>query len=63
MPLRLAGQFCELRDRDVELLICRLPQSFSEGDLEVEILLDEPFLVAAGVHNRWSKRRRIQLSD
>ena len=61
--LSAAGQFRELRDRDVELLICRLPKSFPEEDLEVEILLDEPFLVAAAVHNRWSKRRQIQLSE
>jgi DNA-binding transcriptional LysR family regulator len=46
--LSAVGQFRELRDRDVELLVCRLPQTFSEEDLSVEVLFDDPFCYSGG---------------
>jgi len=40
-------QFQELRERNVDLLIGRMPQPFVEDDLTAEILFDEPFLAVA----------------
>ena len=32
-------------------------------DLEADALFEEPLFVIAGLHNRWSRRRKIDLSD
>jgi DNA-binding transcriptional LysR family regulator len=56
-------QFNQLRERNVELLIGRLPRPFIEDDLISEHLLDEPFVAVAGIHSRWARRRRVQLSE
>ena len=56
-------QYRALRERQVEFVIGRLPRSIPEEDLEVEILFDEPLLVAAGTQNRWVRRRRIDLAE
>ena len=52
-----------LRERDVELVIGRLPLSFAERDMDAEILFDEPLLVGAGLQNPWVRRRRIELAE
>jgi len=52
-----------LRERDIELIIGRLPRLATEDDLEVEALFDDPLVVAAGVHSRWSRVRRISLAQ
>ena len=56
-------QYRALREREVEFVIGRLPQSVREEDLDVEILFHEPLLVAAGLQNRWVRRRRIELAE
>jgi DNA-binding transcriptional LysR family regulator len=56
-------QFQQLRDREFEILIGRLPRSLPDDDLHVEVLFDEPLLVAAGAENPWLRRRRIELAD
>jgi DNA-binding transcriptional LysR family regulator len=56
-------QFDELRRRNVELLIGRLPRPFVEDDLVAEELFDEPFLAFAGLQSRWARRRQIRLAD
>ena len=56
-------QFDELRKRNVELLIGRLPRPFIEDDLVAEELFDEPFLVFSGIESRWARRRQISLAD
>jgi len=56
-------QYRALREREVEFVIGRLPRSLPEEDLEVEILFDEPLLVAAGMQNPWVRRRRIALCE
>jgi len=56
-------QYRALRERQVEFVIGRLPRSIPETDLEVEILFDEPLLVAAGSQNPWARRRRIDLAE
>jgi DNA-binding transcriptional LysR family regulator len=56
-------QYRALREHEVEFVIGRLPQSVREEDLDVEILFQEPLLVAAGLQNRWVRRRRIDLAE
>ena len=57
------SQFYPLRERKVELLVGRLPEPFVEDDLVFEPLLQEPFVVIAGVNSPWSRRRRVELAD
>jgi len=57
-------QFQELRARNVELLIGRMPLTpLQEEDLFVETLFDEPFVSVAGNHSRWARRREIGLAE
>jgi DNA-binding transcriptional LysR family regulator len=59
----LQQQIIALRDRRIDLIIGRLPHVVAEPDLQVDILGDEPSLVAAGAENPWVGRRRIKLAD
>jgi DNA-binding transcriptional LysR family regulator len=56
-------QFQELRGRNVELLIGRIPTLFPEDDLVVERLFDESFIALAGAGSQWVRRRHIDLAD
>jgi DNA-binding transcriptional LysR family regulator len=58
-----ALQFQGLRERNIELLIGRMPRPFVEDDLTAEVLFDEPFVAVAGVRSRWARRRQAQLDD
>jgi DNA-binding transcriptional LysR family regulator len=50
-------------EREVEILIGRVPKDDSGDDVKVEILFGEPILVAAGLNSRWARRRRIDLAE
>jgi DNA-binding transcriptional LysR family regulator len=56
-------QLDQLRDRNVELLIGRMPRTFIDADLVSEQLFDEPFVAVAGTHSRWARRRQIELAE
>jgi DNA-binding transcriptional LysR family regulator len=56
-------QFADLRNRDVELVLGRIQTPFVEDDLVAETLLDEPLLLTAGIKNKWSRRRQIELAE
>jgi DNA-binding transcriptional LysR family regulator len=56
-------QLDQLRERNVELLIGRMPQPFMEDDLVSEQLFDEPFVAVAGMHSRWARRRHVKLAE
>ena len=56
-------QFGELRGRNVELLIGRVPIVLLEDDLALENLFNESLVAVAGRHSRWSRRRRLELAD
>jgi DNA-binding transcriptional LysR family regulator len=56
-------QLDQLRERNVELLIGRMPRPFIEDDLVAEQLFDEPFVTVAGMHSRWARRRRVELAE
>lgn len=56
-------QFHELRERNVELLIGRMPRVSVDDDLIVETLFDEPFVAVCGACSRWANRRHRALAD
>jgi DNA-binding transcriptional LysR family regulator len=58
-----AQQYDNLRQRNVELVLGRLPVTMSEPDLVAEPLFDEPNIVAAGSESRWAKRQNLTLAD
>lgn len=52
----------ELRERRVDLALARIPRSFVEDDLDVEILFDDPHRVVVGARSPWARRRKITLA-
>jgi DNA-binding transcriptional LysR family regulator len=64
LPENIATQqYDNLRQRNVELVLGRLPATMNEPDLIAETLFDEPNVVAAGAESRWAKRRSLKLAD
>jgi DNA-binding transcriptional LysR family regulator len=55
-------QYRELRERNVDLILGRMLHPLDE-DLEAQVLYEERTFVVAGSHNRWSRRRKIELSE
>ena len=57
------GELPELHARKLDIALARsLPEPFA-GDLNVEVLFDDPAVIAAGANSRWARRRRIELAD
>jgi DNA-binding transcriptional LysR family regulator len=56
-------EFRELRERKVDLALGRVPGSFMDDDLDVEILFDDPYRVVAGARSRWAGRRKVALAE
>jgi DNA-binding transcriptional LysR family regulator len=56
-------QLDQLRERNVELLIGRMPQPFVEDDLVAEQLFHEPFVTVVGMHSQWARRRRVEFAE
>jgi DNA-binding transcriptional LysR family regulator len=55
-------QFQELRQRKIDLLIGRIPQTTAD-DLDSEMLFAEPFLVVAGNNSKCARRKGLKLAD
>ena len=53
----------DLHERKVELLIARQSKAIADEHLCFEFLFDGSYVVAAGVQNPWSRRRRIKLVE
>jgi DNA-binding transcriptional LysR family regulator len=54
----------ELRDRSLDLVIARFKRLPDESDdLNVDILLDDQLVVAAGKQSRWANRSKIDLAE
>jgi DNA-binding transcriptional LysR family regulator len=63
LPENIATQqYDNLRNRNVELVLGRLPVTMNEPDLVAETLFDEPNVVAAGFESPWAKRRNLTLA-
>lgn len=59
----LAQTALELRERNIDLLIGRMPQALLPSDLSSEILFAEPFQAVAGTNSKWARKRRLQLEE
>lgn len=53
----------ELRGREIELAVARIPATLSPEDFDVEILFQEPAFIAAGQANKWTRRRNVELAE
>lgn len=53
-----------LRDRRQDLIMARWhPVDSPVDDLNIEGLFDDPFVVAAGMHTSWARRRKVELAE
>src|SRR5713226_8027396 len=53
----------DLAERKIELVISRMHRPVVDEHLIIETLFDDPYVVAAGRQNPWTRRRRIALAD
>ncbi len=53
----------ELAERTIEMAIVRLAEPILDRQFIVENLFYDPFVIAAGARNPWTRRRRIQLAE
>jgi DNA-binding transcriptional LysR family regulator len=53
----------ELKERAVDLSLSRMPRTFVDDDLNVEVLLADPHFIIAGEASRWAKRRSIKVAE
>ena len=53
----------ELRQRNVELVITPTSTLNLEGDLNVEVLFDDKFVVMAGAESKWARRGKLMLTE
>jgi DNA-binding transcriptional LysR family regulator len=60
-----AANLSALRERKYDLMLARLdrPLASEEDDLNVEILFHDRMILAAGMHTRWARRRKIDLAE
>ncbi len=60
-------EFSGLRERKYDCVLQRVPTSFLQepaiDDLDLELLLDETAVVAAGASSPWARRRKIDLAE
>jgi DNA-binding transcriptional LysR family regulator len=62
-----AFKFSGLRDRTHDLVITPIPTPVpddgSVADLNIEVLLDDPWVIVAGIQSRWARRRKVDLAE
>jgi DNA-binding transcriptional LysR family regulator len=56
-------EFRQLQERSVDLMVARIPTAFSDDDLNIEILFDDPHVVVVGAKSPWQNRRNVTLAD
>ena len=56
-------QFQELRERNIDLVIGRVPRELAADDLSLEMLFEEPFMAVAGKNSKLARRRNVTLSE
>lgn len=55
--------FRQLHERDVDVMVVRVPAKFTDDDLNVEAVFDDPHCVAVGAKSPWASRRKVALAD
>lgn len=62
-----AFKFPGLRDRTYDLVLARIPMPISDddalNDLNVEVLFDDPWVLAVCTNSRWARRRKVNLAE
>ena len=58
----MSEQHRQLRERKIDLVLGRIRQS-DEEDIHTEILFHDRIVAVAGLENRWSRRRKVELSE
>jgi DNA-binding transcriptional LysR family regulator len=53
----------ELQDREVDMVLSRLPSGFEDDDLKAERLFNDPHWIIAGLNSPWARRRKICLEE
>ena len=57
----------ELHERKVDLVLARLENNLVRddvsGDLNVEVLFNDPFFLVVSEKSKWARRRKIELAD
>jgi DNA-binding transcriptional LysR family regulator len=61
----LAEQLSSLRNRKYDLTVARLvrPLTDEEDDLNGDVLFTDRMVLTAGMHTRWSRRRKVDLAE
>jgi DNA-binding transcriptional LysR family regulator len=57
-----AQQYRELRERNVDLVLGRIPQS-CEDDIDTEVLFHDRIYIVASSRSPWTRRRKIRLPE
>jgi DNA-binding transcriptional LysR family regulator len=60
-------KFPGLRDRTYDLIFTRIPAAYEDdealNDLNVEVLFDDPWVLAASTNSGWARRRKVDLAE
>jgi len=56
-------EFHELRERNLDLMIGRVPRDLDEEDLDVQVLFQDRNFIIAGTTNPLARRRKVGLED
>jgi DNA-binding transcriptional LysR family regulator len=56
-------EFRELQERKVDLMLARIGKTFTDDDIDIEMLLDDPHFVVACTNSPWARRRKITLAE
>jgi DNA-binding transcriptional LysR family regulator len=56
-------EFRELQERNVDLMLVRVSRTFTDDDLNIEVLLHDPHFVVVGARSPWAGRRKLSLAD
>ena len=57
------AHYRDLRERNIDLLVGRIPDPFNESDLEAKIAYDDQVVVVAGRQSKWARSRKLVLAD
>jgi DNA-binding transcriptional LysR family regulator len=53
----------DLRERNIDLMLGRIPSPFGEPDLKAEFVYDDQVVVVAGLQSKWARSRKLKLAD
>jgi DNA-binding transcriptional LysR family regulator len=58
------SDFPSLREREHDFIVARIARPLvGEAEINLEILFDDPLLIAADIHSNWARRRKIAAAE